>query len=207
VSPVYAAESIEEDALLVAARVPGVLRPFLLHRIRLRSGAIDKEFFQELGDSLVVRLSALLGFVVLAQQADTVAAISALTDSLYLFSTAGATVDVFAIPLKEFRRPLTWVPNAGPTSRAVRSWLSSFDRIMGLAWTASGDFVVQASYLTNTGPVFRTVFMSRNGGLKGSLSRSPKLLTSFGDTLVFLHPKALAPHSLCLTTANAVFHP
>lgn len=194
--PQYSITPVDSDLVVVAGRRLHDSAPTLLHFFSLPSWAPRTTAFTVPGDSLTRLVSATFGFVSLAVHADTVAAVEAFTDTVFLFTKAGTLLRRIPLPLQGFRRP-TLAPHGGRRSRALRGWISSFDRILGFGWTASGTFVVQTAYLTDEGPSYSTFLVDKSGSGMAHLPHSPHFLAARGDTLLFLHPHRPAPNALC----------
>lgn len=197
VAPLYDADVLDARHLLLAGRRVGTGGTALVHVYDVETGAITRGFFAiprhepELAGGY-----ALAGTVDAVARGDTVAAVFALSDSIYLFGPGGAELGRIAIPFERFRRLTTPMPTSGATVDAFRAWGETFSAVSHLYWLRDGSFLVQYFDMKGVEPQWRLLHMDRTGRRLFEGVDTPKLLAAGGaaDELVFVHPAADAPN-------------
>lgn len=197
VAPLYDADRLDARHLLLAGRRVGTGGTALVHVYDVETGAITRSFFgiprhePELAGGY-----ALAGTADVAARGDTVAAVFALSDSIYLFGPEGAELGRVAIPFERFRRLTRPMPASGATLDAFRAWSETFSAISHLHWLKDGSFLVQYFDIEGVEPQWRLLHMDRTGRRLFEGVDTPKLLAAGGaaDELVFVHPAADAPN-------------
>lgn len=197
VAPLYDADVLDARHLLLAGRRVGTGGTALVHVYDVETAAITRSFFAiprhepELAGGY-----ALAGTADAVARGDTVAAVFALSDSIYLFGPTGAELGRIAIPFEHFRRLTTPMPTSGATLDAFRAWGETFSAISHLYWLRDGSFLVQYFDIKGVEPQWRLLHMDRSGRRLFEGVDTPKLLAAGGsaDELVFVHPGADAPN-------------
>lgn len=197
VAPLYDAEVLDARHLLVAGRRVGTGGTSLVHVVDAETGAITRSFFGIPRHD--VRLAAGYAFAGTADavaRGDTVAAVFALSDSIYLFDTTGRELGRVTIPFEHFRRLTRPMPISGATVDAFRAWGETFSAISQLYWLRDGSFLVQYYDMRGVEPQWRLLHMDRSGRRLFERLDTPRLLAAGGpaDELVFVHPSADAPN-------------
>lgn len=197
VAPLYDADVLDARHLLLAGRRIGTGGTALVHVYDVETGAITRSFFgvprhePELAGGY-----AFAGTADVVARGDTVAAVFALSDSIYLFGPTGAELGRVAIPFERFRRLTRPMPTSGATVEAFRAWGETFSAVSHLYWLRDGSFLVQYFDMKGVEPQWRLLHMDRSGRRLFEGVDTPKLLAAGGaaDELVFVHPAAEAPN-------------
>lgn len=201
--PLFGILPLDHDSVLIAAQVRATVGANLIHVTEPDSFRVVRSFFRTPGDSLQVALSGFMGHVGVALHGDSVAATSALADSVFVFDRSGTLLRTLPLGLTTFRRP-TPPPRSERTGRTYRAWLGSFDRIIGLQWLAGGEFVVQSAFVTDTGPAITTVILDPQGSKLAEIPGSPRMLTALADSILFDDPSQEAPNAVCMVGKEAL---
>ena len=193
---VFDVDVLDDSLLLVAGGAADDLWN-RLHIWNVKSNTIVRSFFTApLAETNPVA-AAQAGFAVATVRADTIAAVFALTDTVYLFEADGDAIGQIPIPSRYFR-PLDSDPPKGGRGgiRAVRDWLASFSMVSGVFWGPDGTFLVQWQDRENMLPVWRLLLMTRDGRRIFELVDTPELLASAGDgpSFYFVKPGSEAPN-------------
>ncbi len=198
VAPLYDADVLDARHLVLAGRRAGTGGTSLVHVYDVETGAVTGTFFPiprhpaELAGGY-----ALAGTADAVVRGDTVAAVFALSDSVYLFDArSGTELGRIAIPFRHFRRLTRPMPASGATIEAFRAWGETFSAIGHLHWLRDGSFLVQYYDVRGVEPQWRLLHMDRAGRRLFEGVDTPKLLAAGGasDELVFVHPAADAPN-------------
>lgn len=188
--PVYGMRVLDGDELLVQGRRAGQYDGPHLHVWSLSGDSIIRGFFgphdAERHDPRVIPL-AWTGVDVFH---DTVAAVWALSDTLYLFDRAGTPLRTVPIPFAGF---------AGlrgmPASNAdLMTWLGTIWRVTDVFVLPGGIVLVQAERAVARDVRHRLLGMTIGGELLFDLTDTPRLLTAAGDTLYFVSPGSETPN-------------
>jgi hypothetical protein len=138
---------------------------------------------------------AYAGYVSIAVRADSVAVLFALSDTVEIYSTAGALLKRVPVPFPGFR-PLREPVPTGNDPVAMRRWQESTTMTSGLFWAADGTIIAQAYELVN-GERRWMLASSRSDGTDAFQIRAvPKLLavSPEDNTLVFTHRSSESPN-------------
>lgn len=197
VAPLYDADVLDARHLLLAGRRIGTGGTALVHVYDVETGAVTRSFFgiprhePELAGGY-----AFAGTADVVARGDTVAAVFALSDSIYLFGPGGAELGRIAIPFERFRRLTRPMPTSGATVDAFRAWGETFSAVSHLYWLRDGSFLVQYFDMQGVEPRWRLLHMDRTGRRLFEGVDTPKLLAAGGTAgeLVFVHPAADAPN-------------
>lgn len=198
VAPLYGAEVLDARHLLLSGRRVGTGGTALVHVYDLETGAITRSFFGiPRHDPEMAGAFAFAGTADAVARGDTVAAVFALRDSIYLFDAAsGRELGRIPIPFENFRRLERPMPASGGTLEAFRTWSETFSAISQLYWLRDGSFLVQYFDMKGVEPQWRLLHLDRAGRRRFEGVDTPKLLAAGGvpDELVFVHPQADAPN-------------
>lgn len=197
VAPLYDAAVLDGRRLLLAGRRVGTGGTVLVHVYDVETGAVTGGFFGiPRHDPALAGGFAFAGTADVVARGDTVAAVFALSDSVYLFDRAGKDLGRIAIPFERFRRLTRPMPTSGGTIEAFRAWGETFSAISQLYWLLDGSFLVQYYDLEGMEPRWRLLHMDRAGRRLFEGVDTPRLLSAGGaaDELLFVHPGADAPN-------------
>ncbi|WP_420127210.1 hypothetical protein [Longimicrobium sp.] len=197
VAPLYSAEVLDARHLLFTGRRIGTGGTALVHVYNVETGAVTRSFMgiprhpPEMAGGY-----AFAGTASAVARGDTVAAVFALSDSIYLFDSTGRDLGRIAIPFERFRRLDQPMPTSGGTLEAFRGWSETFSAISQLYWLHDGSMVVQYYDMKGVEPQWRLLHMDRAGQRRFEGIDTPRLLAAggAGDELVFVHPAADAPN-------------
>jgi hypothetical protein len=201
--PLYDANLVNDSVLLLAGRVPGKLDTPLLHLFNLNSLSLSQSFFPAPAISGMDKMAEpTVGFAGSAVRGDTIAAVYALSDTVYLFGLDGSVRGKVPMNSRHFRRMKTPAPAPGSPINVVRDWIASFSLTSHVFWAPSGDFLVQ--YQDREGPIlhWRLTRISRSGKPVFDVRDTPRLLAASneGSTLYFISPNSITPDTW--TTAS-----
>jgi hypothetical protein len=203
VGPVHDARLVNDTLLLlggdVARESDAAARP-RLHLWNLARGKLVRSFFVPPVHGRIHEIAAnTAGFVAAAVRHDTVAAVFALTDTIYFFDLQGRELKKQPIPF-HFFRPLSErrpFPGSNSDVVAAREWLGSFSLISHLFWMGDGSFLVQYQDRVGTEPHWRLLAMTAQGERRFEAMDTPYLLqadSADGGELYFQQPGSLTPN-------------
>lgn len=197
-SPLYESAILDGHVLLLAGRAAGASGNALVHVYDLETGSLRRSFFEvPRHDPALAGAYMFAGSADAVARGDTVAAVFALSDSIYLFDSGGASLGRVAIPFQQFRRLSRPMPTSGSNVDDFRTWTETFSAVSHLYWLRDGSFLVQYYDMKGVEPQWRLLHMSRDGQLRFESVDTPKLLATGGgnvDELLFVHPAAEAPN-------------
>ena len=141
--PVYNATLADDSLLVLAGRLGGRGDTPLLHVWSLRRDTLLRSFFRPPAPPNGMEGTyAFAGTADVTARGDTLAAVFALTDTVYLFDSRGRTLEKIAIPFRGFRRPSERMPVRASIDE-YRLWASHFSAISQVFWQSDGSFLVQ----------------------------------------------------------------
>lgn len=190
--PVYNATLVGDTLLVLAGRLGGRGDTPLLHVWSLRGETLVRSFFRAPpAPNGLEGTYAFAGTADVTARGDTLAAVFALSDTVYLFDASGRTLEKIAIPFRGFRRPSERMPVRASIDE-YRSWASRFSAISQVFWEPDGSFLVQYFDTNGVEPSWRLLRMTRRGELRFELKDSPQLLAvaPSGRELYFVRPGA-----------------
>lgn len=190
-------EVLDRDRFLVAALHREGIEGPRIHLWNLERDSVIASFFAPLPGARNRVAATIAGWTKLSLRGDTVAAIFALSDSIHLFTAAGASLGTIPIPFAEFRRVGREVPEGGNDPQRRERWLSSFDYVGDVHWLRGGDLLVPYQSIVPGGAYTRDwhlARMTRAGDRVFELRNVPRLLTvDENDGLYFIAPGAEEP--------------
>jgi len=202
VGPVHSVQLLNDSLLLLGGEIrderevtsPGAR----LHLWNLNRDTLIRSFFTPAVRGQARQMaSSVGGFVATDARADTIAAVFALTDTIFLFDHAGRRLGQVPIPFRKFRRlsESASLPRFDEVLGA-REWVGSFSLISHVFWLRDGSFLVQYQDRIGTEPRWRLLHMRRDGGFILERRDTPKLLNvdQANDHLVFTRPGSEAPN-------------
>jgi hypothetical protein len=194
--PVYTAARLGDSAIVLAGRIGGRMETDLLHVWDVRQERVVHSFFHTPAAPRRMRGAyALAGTSGVAVRGDTIAAVFALTDSVFLHSGDGRLLESIHIPFQHFRPAVEPLPMKASLSE-YREWGSKFSAISKIFWTANGDFLIQYYDTDGLNPAWRLLRMDRQGRRVFELIDSPELLAVSApeSRLFFIEPSTLTPN-------------
>lgn len=195
-APLYDGVPVNDSLVVFTGRLPAGDPSPLVHLWSVEGDSLVRSFFPvpehpaELAG--VYRFS---GFTDVAVRGDTIAALFALSDSVYLFGLDGQRYESIPIPFQAFRRIREAAPQ-NATPEAQQAWSESYSRASQVFWTAEGTILVQYFDMAGMEPQWRLLGMRRGGERRFEVRDGPRLLAlSPGeDRLYFVEPGAEAPN-------------
>lgn len=194
IMPAYGASLLSPRSLLVVGRVAGGEE--LLHVVDLDERAVIRRMFPLPARTDMVRgLAVTAGFAGADIRADTVAAVFAFADSIFLFRPDGRPIATLPAPLRHFR-PVPDERTRPGTPAEFRAFAERYSTVTSIHWLRDGSFLVQYMDLVGGEPVFSLARVSREGQLHFDARGTPRLLAVHANTLYFLTPGADYPNSI-----------
>lgn len=192
---VYDADLVNDTLMVIAGRAPGSRDTPLLHLVDPRSGAILHSFFRPAIPPKLRDEYMIAGFVDAAVRGDTVAAVFALSDTVYLFSPTGEARGKIPIPARSLRPLKEPVPRGAPREK-LQEWVSTFSSVSNVHWGPDGTFLVQYFDIEGVTQHWRLVRMDRGGKALFEGIDTPQLLATGdgGATLYFVKPDSETPN-------------
>jgi hypothetical protein len=194
--PLYGALPLSRTRTLVMGRLPGRAGApaTLLHVWSLEADSLVASFFPTPGDSVQQLAARNFGWAGAAVHGDTIAAVFALSDTLYLFDIGGDPLGRVPLPIPGFR-PMTELPGAeADDPERLERWLSRYRFVNHVFALADGTFVVQYESPEGRESRWNLLGISGDGRVRFSLQDTPRLLATHGDELIFQSPDSLTPN-------------
>ena len=193
VGPVEDVEILNDSLVLVSAAPLGNRLGEQLHIWDRRSNSIVRSFFTPPVDPAMQAEANMVAASFAAVRNDTIAAVFATADTVYLFDLEGRNIDKVPLPSSSFR-PITNMPaDMASNPRAPIQWASSFDLISAIEWTADGGWIVQYQTMDEAGNfMYRLVRVRRDGSQAFEAVGTPRLLTTNAEVslLYLVHPES-----------------
>ncbi len=169
-----------------------------LHLWNLNADSILASFFSPpLASEAHVLADNTTGWASVDRLGDTLAVVSALSDTVYLTSTSGERYAQISIPARGYRLldPRLRRPDPKGGTQEIRRWLGSFSLNSDVFWLG-GTFIVQYQDRTGPQPKWRFVVFGRDGRRKYEVIDSPKLLMvdRASGLLYFVAPESPTPN-------------
>ncbi len=194
VLPLYTTLLLSDSLILVAGRQRAPVsqtRRHLLQIWNLVTGEAGQQFFPTPGDTTVVAAAINFGWVDLATRADTIAAVFALTDTLYFFGSRGEPLEEMPLPFERFLRIESLLITNDPIKR--QEWLERLHFIEGVFWLPDGVLLIQYERPRGMESEWNLLGVTREGIRLFDLHDTPRLLANRGSHLYFLHPDSETP--------------
>lgn len=192
--PVYGGTRLANGSILLAGRRGGAMSGNLLHVFDLETGQIAASMFpMPQAPQRLQGTYAFAGTADAAVRGDTIAAVFALTDSVYLFTSGGERIETVPIPFRHFRPAREPIPLRASLPE-YREWGSRFSAISRIYWT-NQYFLIQYYDTDGIYPRWKLIVMSRRGEWRFE-GESPQLLTVSPKDgyLYFVEPQSLTPN-------------
>lgn len=131
---------------------------------------------------------------------DTIAAVFALSDSVYLFRPDGARLAVLPLRADAFRRLSTPVPVRGTRNEAL-DWIGSFSILTDVAWIPNETAILVQHQDRRQGPhsadiIWHLTRMPLGGGEVLQVHDGPRFMVRVADGLLFMQPGSLLESQL-----------
>jgi hypothetical protein len=199
VAPVQYVRLVNDTLVLLGGRATprrGRRTDARLHLWNLARDTVVRSFF---APPIVGRAHTLAanvgGFVGADVRHDTVAAVFALTDTIYFFRLDGRKLGQIPIPFQHFRPLSERGPLPGQDAGVVQAheWAGSFSLVSDVFWLRDGGFLVQYQDRVGSAPHWRLLRMRRDGTRVFDAFDTPMLLAvdPRDDTLYFTKPGSL----------------
>lgn len=167
-----------------------------IHALHLGRDSVVRSFFEPWGGTPHTTVAVMAGWTSMALRHDTVAAIFAPSDTVYLFyATTGEPVAQLPIPSDLFRRPTALPEGARRDARARTAWMSTFDLVASVWWAPPDRLIVPYQTFIDGEPRWRLLGMSRGGRLLFDVAEAPRLLAvgAREDKLYFVSEGSMTP--------------
>jgi hypothetical protein len=189
---------LDDSSLLVAGIANDRWEGPRLHVLDPATGKIRTQFFTPYAKSPYQAAAIIAGWTKVAVRGDTIAAVFAVSDSVYLFTAGGHLLRSIPIPFTRFRPASRRVPENGNSDLKARiRWLSSFDMVADVHWLGDGNLLVPYQNIDPEDGATRhwhLLTMTTDGRRLQELREVPRLLEVDGSSLIFVHPNAEAPN-------------
>lgn len=196
VGPVKLASLVNDSLLLLGGTLAGSDAETRLHLWNLRSNRLARSFFavHPVTDShrFAANTAGLLGVAV---HGDTIAAVFALTDSVFLFDLSGRRLETVPLPSIGLRRfdPALRLPRMDLVS--AREWFGRFSLVSDIYWLRDGSFLVQYQDRAGVEPRWRLLHITRDGRPLFESRDTPYLVAvDHSDTAWFVKPGSPTPN-------------
>lgn len=202
-SPLHNIEELRVTSgaqVLVSGILEGEANSPRLHLWDVAGDSLASSFFRPFERVQYPEAAVMVGWSRGAIRGDTVAAIFALIDTVFFFTTRGEALGQSAIPFASFRRvPPMISPERfrDPLKRA--QWFSSFDIVHTVYWLPDGDLLVNYQNAVPDGALSRQwhfLVMSPQGSRAIEVRDTPYLLVADEQTgdLHFVQPGTEVPN-------------
>jgi len=202
--PLYDGTVVGDSLVVFAAREGGGMDTPLLHVWSVASDSVVSSFFHTPAAPRGLESAyAFAGTADVAARGDTLAAVFALTDTVFLFDLRGRLLERVPLPFAKFRRPTEPMPKMASIDE-YRRWASGFSAISQVHWLTDGSFMIQYFDTDGMTPKWRLLHVTRAGERRFEVVDSPQLLavSRADDSLYFVTPDAETP--AFLTAASVV---
>lgn len=193
--PLYGAFPLTSSTALLGGRRPppgGRGRATLLHVWDLRADSLVHSFFPTPGDSVLQVAARNFGWVGAAVVGDTIAAVFALSDTLYFFDRTGRAGRRIPLPIRSFR-PMRAIPPEASDPVRRNQWLSKFLFLNSVFPLPDGGFLVQYERPAGTESRWNLLRLDRDGSTRFDVQDTPRLLAVHQGELIFQSPESPTP--------------
>ncbi|HEU4558487.1 MAG TPA: hypothetical protein VFS20_11590 [Longimicrobium sp.] len=196
---IYTAKPLPNDQLLLVGRTSGTGSPHL-HVWDLREKRLVRRFFVPPVRGGFEHEAVMNGVMDVAVRGDSIAALFALSDSIFLFTRNGARVGALPVRARGLRPMEEKFPGGG--REALVKWQGSFSMMSRVFWLSDGSFLVQYYDMAANEQRFSLVRVRRDGEPIFEVQGTPRLLAVApdGETLLFTNPAAEMPNQWRLAT-------
>jgi hypothetical protein len=203
--PVFELHELVDSALLLVGRRPGFSREELLHIVDPASFEVRASFFPTPGSDQSLVVATMAGWASASLRQDSIAAVFSLSDTVFVFDSAGHLMETIPVPSRLLRRYSDAAVGA-PQREERRAWLESFDAIHQLHWLEDGSFLLHVSRRVNREDTWGWILMTRAGRLAGERMDQPRIIGLHqGDALV-QDPRFLEPNRWLRLPLESMVH-
>lgn len=194
-------EVLTDTLVLISTRHGGSPRNDpVLHVVDIRSERIVRSFFRPYRKATNPYAAAAAGWTRFALQHDTVAAIFAVIDSVFLFRTDGTFLRSVAIPSASLRRvEADHVPDRSRGRTGIVEWYRQFDLVADVHWMGDGSLLVPYQEVIADSAMSRRwhlVQMASDGRAVAEVRNVPPVETT-NEGIIWLQPAGtLLPNTL-----------
>jgi len=194
IRPVYAVKPLSDAEFLVAGLRHDSRDPRrLLHAWDAEENAISFSFFPTPGDSLARLAARNFGWADFARHGDTIAAIAAFSDTVYLFDRASyEPLGQVPLPITDFKRMTSYDPAAGPAE--MDEWLEGLNLLTSIHWLEDRTLLVEYQQPRGGESEWNLLRTTLDGRPHFDLRNTPELLAADGNLLFFVHPESPTPN-------------
>lgn len=190
---------VDDSLVLIAGILGGKAEGSRLYIWNVASNTLAASFFAPFRRARNRTAATVAGWSRFSIRGDTVAAIFATSDTLYLFTVWGRPLGKVEIPFRGFRYGERDLPKSRTDPRARAQWLSSFDFVADVHWLPDGSVLVPYQSVKPEGALERAwhlLRMTPAGERIFDVRNVPRLLevNSADGSLYFVHPAADAPN-------------
>lgn len=169
-----------DSALLLSGIGEGGFEGPRLHVWSLRRDAVSSSFFAPFRGARNRAAAVVAGWTRAAVRNDTIAAIFAVSDTVFLFTLDGRSAGTLPIRSAFYRRPPDREPRRVITDPLERArWLSGFDFVADIHWLPDGDLLVPYQSMDADRALARTwhlLGLRRAGGRSFEVRVVPRVL-------------------------------
>ena len=160
---------------------------------------VVRSFFRPFARQANPTAATIAGWSMAAVRGDTIAAIFALSDTIYLFSPAGRALGTVPLRFRRFRHVGGATPEGGSDPVRRARWLGTFDLVQNVHWLPDGRLLVAYQSLRPDEALTRVwhLFATDRAGRAVFESRDvPRLLTvdDRDGSLYFVSPGSGTPN-------------
>lgn len=158
------------------------------------SGVVLRRFMPTPSTQLARKGGSTFGSVALAQRGDTIAALHALADTIYLFRLDGEAAGTVALPFKQSPDQVRETSTTA-TAQELAAAFAGIRRNVSLFWLNDGSFaVVTARQALDRRITWGVLHTTRAGEPLFESARTPRLLTVLDSTFYFRDPAFPEPN-------------
>lgn len=169
----------------------------MLHYWNLTSQKLQRSFFVPPDIEHVSRAAAAsIGWASADIKNDTIAAIYALSDTLYLYTTAGEKLEKIHVSPSEFQYPSEDAPKPKRGVATLEKWTHTFTRLNQVFWVRDDSFLVTYINKGESGTTRNMVWLKRDGTEITELKDIGNIKHVSNDGRVYVFPSAVAPNRL-----------
>lgn len=201
--PVYKSRILNDSTALVAGRLKGNLGGPFIHIWNFRTDTVVRSFFSIVPPDQNYRVATTAaGFAAVSARGDTIAAVFALSDTVYLFGLDGGERGKIPIPFTGYRAVTKSAPHRNSSKQEREGWYGSFSLITDVFWEPDGSFLVQYQDRIRAEQRWNLLKMDRQGKAIFEFADTPELVAVDGtkQTLYFVKPGSATPNIWSVAT-------
>lgn len=205
VEPLYEVHVLDDSLLALTGRRGAPAEGALIHVWNTRTNRLLRSFFHPVAPDPSLKPVYVFGGITTASvRGDTVAALFALKDTVFLFGIDGGPRGRVPFGATTFRRATEPMPDDARGPAAFTRWAETFSTAAGVYWLSDGSFLVQFFDRRGAEPRWRLLHIFRDGRPPREVVDAPHLLAlAAGDTLVFVKPGSDTPNAWALARLSA----